>query len=385
MMSAVGDAVQVLPLATALKRAFPSCHISWLIQPGPLSLVRGHPAVEEFILFQRDRRGAGKRGLLSGANAVKSAALALGESARQRRGGRFDLLLDLQVYFKAGLLTALAPARIKLGFDRRRTRDLNWLFTTHRIPPHPRGFAHTQDQYLEFLRYLGVDPDPLEYGLTLTGEELFALRSFYDRLSRPACALVTASSTPRKDWDSQDYARVAEGAYETFGVQPILVGGASPREEAVASRIRSASRVPIMDERGGGLRRLLWLLAGSRVVVSPDTGPMHMARALEVPVVGVFGNTNPKRSGPYRMYEDLVVDGYARYSGEDYPLSPERRRGGMARITPTMVLEKIRLALEQYPSPRPAAMTAPLPPHPRGGPTPGSPPEGPQGISRPRK
>jgi len=100
-----------------------------------------------------------------------------------------------------------------------------------------------------------------------------------------------------------------------------------------------------VDARGGGLRRLLWLLDGSALVVSPDTGPLHMARAMEVPVVGLFGFTNPKRSGPYRRFTELIVDGYARFPGEDYRVSMDRRPGGMGRITTGMVMEKVELAL----------------------------------------
>ena len=86
-------------------------------------------------------------------------------------------------------------------------------------------------------------------------------------------------------------------------------------------------------------------------MISPDTGPLHMARAVEVPVVGLYGFTNPRRSGPYRQYEDLVVDGYARYPGEEYPIGKRRRRKGMRRIRPEMVLAKVQLALRRYGGP----------------------------------
>ena len=96
------------------------------------------------------------------------------------------------------------------------------------------------------------------------------------------------------------------------------------------------------------IRRLVWLLDGSALVVSPDTGPLHVARALDVPVVGLFGRTNPKRTGPYGRFQDLVVDGYATHPGEAYPITPAYR-DGMRRITPEMVEEKIRLARRSYP------------------------------------
>jgi heptosyltransferase I len=96
------------------------------------------------------------------------------------------------------------------------------------------------------------------------------------------------------------------------------------------------------------VRRLLWLIDGSALVISPDSGPLHIARALDVPVVGIYGYTNPKRFGPYRKYTDLVADGYARFEGEDYPPSLEYRPDGMARVRVEMVLEKVHRALHSY-------------------------------------
>ena len=103
----------------------------------------------------------------------------------------------------------------------------------------------------------------------------------------------------------------------------------------------------VIDARADDLRRAMWLMSRSALVLSPDTGPMHIARALGIPVVSLFGHTNPKRSGPYRAFEDLVVDGYATYAGEDYPITPQCRNG-MQRVTVDAVLEKVSLAMQRY-------------------------------------
>ena len=146
MMSAVGDAVHVLPVINALKRANPKTRITWVLQPGPAALVRGHRSVDEIIVFDRSR------GLMAFADVAS-------ELAKRR----FDLVINLQVYFKAGIVTGATHAPIKLGFDRSRARDLNWLFTNRKIPPHP--VQHVQDQYFEFLTALGVSPEPVEWDL----------------------------------------------------------------------------------------------------------------------------------------------------------------------------------------------------------------------------
>jgi heptosyltransferase I len=301
--------------------------------------------VDEFVVFDRGKKGRSVRALSAGLSGIRSAAGTLREIASRLPEGRFDLLLDLQVYLKAGLLTALVPANVKLGFDRRRSRDLNRLFVTHCIPPNPVGFAHIQDQYFEFLHFIGVNPEPVDYGLCLSDEERSSQRAFFSTLDLPGIAVVVGSSDPRKNWTPEGLAEVASRARSQFGLQPVLIGRDSREEERIASEVASRTKGGVIDARGGGLRRLLWLLDGCVLAISPDTGPLHMARAVECPVVGLFGFTNPKRSGPYRRFTDLVVDGYARSPGEAYEINMEKRKGGMGRITPEMVMEKVALAL----------------------------------------
>jgi heptosyltransferase I len=331
MLSALGDAVHVLPVASALKRSWPETRITWVIQPTPHQLVRDHAAIDEFIVFRRSR----------GVHAVKSYR----DLRAQFRGRHFDLALNLQVYMKAGLITALAPAEIKLGFDRRRARDLNWLFTSHRIPA--RETAHVQDQYFEFLEYLGIDPEPVAWGLEITAEERAKQRAFCAPLGR-CCALAVGTSKPAKNWAPEHYARVIDALETDFGLRCVLVGGPSATEREMAERIVGLSRIKPINALGDDVRRLLYLLAGSALVISPDTGPLHLARALDRPVIGLYGYTNPKRYGPYRKYTELIVDGYARYPGEEYPLNAEYREEGMQRVTVEAVLEKAELAKQLY-------------------------------------
>lgn len=331
MLSAIGDAVHVLPVATALKRAWPQSRITWVIQPVPHLLVKDHPAIDDFVIFHRRRGLEGWRGFADFAHDV-----------RERR---FDLLLGLQVYFKAGILTALAPATVKLGFDRERARDMQWLFTTHRIPPHAQ--QHVQDQYFEFVRWLGIDPEPVTWDIRLTDREREAQAAFFSGLDRPACAVVVGTSKPAKNWSPEGFARVLEVVEREHGLTPVLVGGPSPAERRIADEIMARSSAKVVDALGNDLRRLVSILEGSAMTLSPDTGPLHISRALETPVVGLFGYTNPKRSGPYRAYQDLVVDGYAHHPGEPYPIE-HAYRDGMGRITVDMVLEKVALAMERY-------------------------------------
>ncbi|HSG08104.1 MAG TPA: glycosyltransferase family 9 protein [Longimicrobiales bacterium] len=331
MLSAIGDAVHVLPVANALKRAWPECRITWVIQPVALQLVKDHPAIDDFVVFHR------RRGLES--------PMGFADFAQDIRERRFDLLLGLQVYFKAGILTALTTAGVKLGFDRARARDGQWIFTDRRIPP--RAPQHVQDQYFEFLEDLGIDSKPVEWGLRLTEAEMEAQAAFLASLDRPSCAVVVGTSKPEKNWTPEGLARVLEVVERDHGLQPVLVGGPSMAERRIADEILARTSARCVDTLGNDLRKLVWILEGSALTLSPDTGPLHISRALGTPVVGLFGYTNPKRSGPYQLYQDLVVDGYAAYPGEEYPLE-HAYRDGMKRVTVDMVLEKVTLAVERY-------------------------------------
>ncbi len=330
MMSAVGDAVHVLPLLTALKRHSPTSHVTWVLQPGAASLVRGHWAVDEIVEFDRSR----------GWRAYPAVRRAL--AAR-----KFDVVLALQVYFKAGIVTSFTKSPIKLGFDLARARDLNWLFTTHRIPP--REGQHVQDQYFEFLEYLGIPHEPPVWDLGPWDVERAWQREFLADFDRPLAPIVVATSKAEKDWMPERWAEVCDALYGDFGLQPLLVGGRSPREVEAARIIRERARVPVESALGSGLRKLVAILDGGALALSPDTGPLHMAVALNRPVISLMGYTNPRRVGPYRRFHDLMIDAYGD-PGEDYPISMENRPGRMQRISVRDVLDKVQYWRETYAS-----------------------------------
>jgi len=328
MMSAVGDAVHVLPVVNALKRAAPSVHLTWLLQPLPASLVTGHPNVDEIVTVDPKR---GWRGLLDAGRAL-------------RRGG-FDLVIDLQVAFKAGIVTALASAPVKLGFDRARARDLNWLFTNRRIPPHPP--QHVQAQYFEFLAAMGVDPEPVEWRLGPWEGEREWQQEFVAGVGRPYAALNLATSNPDRDWMPDRWAAVVDALHERYGLTSVLVGGPSEREKEIERQIRAAARHQPLSALGSGLRGLVGIIDAAELVIALDSAPLHVSVALGRPVVSLMSNADPRRTGPYARFHDLVVDAY-HDPGERAPVSMKRRPGRMPRITVDSVLEKVELWDARY-------------------------------------
>jgi heptosyltransferase I len=328
MMSAVGDAVHVLPVINAIKRHSPRSRVTWVVQPGPNSLVRDHPSVDETIVFNR----------AAGLRAFRDIRAALDAC-------EFDVVLNLQVYFKAGVVTAFTRAPVKLGFDRVRARDMNTMFTTHTIPPHAP--QHVQDQYFEFLTYLGVPHEPVEWGLGPWSNELEWQRSFVARFDRPLASVVVGTSKAVKDWVPERWAAVCDALYSDYGLQPVLVGGGSERERRAERIILETARHPHVSALGSGLRNLVGILDASALVLAPDTGPLHMAVALDRPVISLMGYTNPKRSGPYRKFHDLIVDAFGD-PGESYDASAKNRPRRMHRIMSRDVLEKVDVWQARY-------------------------------------
>jgi heptosyltransferase I len=343
MMSAVGDTVHVLPIVTALKRRHPAMHLSWVLQSGPAALVRGHPDVDEIIPFAYER---GWRGFL--------------DLRRVLASREFDLVLDLQVSLKAGLVTAFTRAPIKLGFDRARAYDANWLFTTHQIPVGPR--QHVQDQYFEFLAHLGVPHEPVRWGLGPWPSERDAHRAFFQRFDRPVVSIVCGTSDPDRDWLPERWAALCDALSTDFALQPVLVGGPSARERATAAAIIAAcQRSAPVDALGeGGLRGLVGILDGSALVISLDTAPLHISVAVDTPVIALMSQADPKRTGPYGKGLDLVVNAYAEPGDAPDGVLWTRRRGRMQRITVEQVLERVhRWRRTQF---RSSGPSVPLPP-----------------------
>lgn len=325
MMSAVGDTVHVLPVLTALKRHRPQMRVTWLLQPGPASLVRGHPDVEEIIPFHY---GTG----LSAYTNVR----------RELATRAFDFVLALQVSLKAGLVTSFVKAPVKLGFDRARARDMNWLFTTHKIPAGKR--QHVQDQYFEFLAHLGVPVQPVTWNLGPWESERAAQQAFVSQVGKPYAAIVCGTSDADRDWMPERWAAVCDALYRDFGLQPVLVGGPSEREKATAAAIAAGCRIakPFNALGQGGLRGLVGILDAAELVLSLDTAPLHMSVALGRPVIALMSQADPKRTGPYGRGEALVVNAFAEPDDPPDEVLWMRRRGRMSRISVDDVLTRVQ-------------------------------------------
>jgi heptosyltransferase I len=279
-LSAIGDTCHVVPLLRTLQAAWPSTRFSWVIGKLEAKLMSLIPDVE---LITVDK-GAG----LSAYGRLRE--------EMQRRGG-FDLLLHLQLSIRASGAAALIPAPIKLGFDKPRARELQWLFTNRRVAPRQR--EHVLDSFLGFADALGIAHKRVRWDIPLPPDALaYAERLIPD--AQPTLVISACSSHRARNWIAERYATVAEHAVRRHRMRVILCGGPNQLERDMAQEIAGLARVPVIDQVGRDtLPQLLALLARATVLVTPDSGPAHMATMVDTPVIGLYAATNPERSGPY--------------------------------------------------------------------------------------
>lgn len=327
--SAIGDTVHALAFVNGLRKGFPEAQLTWILQNLPYEMVKHQKNIDRFIVF--NRRGS----LLTWRDLI-----------RKLRSEHFDLLLMPQVSIKAGLISLFTRADIKLGFDKKRSREGHWLFTNTKLPAGP--IMHAQDLFFEFLKYLEITPGPPEWNFTFTPEELKWQAAFFDRIERPVVSFVVATSNPQKNWSPDGYAAVIDYVDQHLNLQAMIVGGPSAIERAAAEKIKHQCQTRPIVALEKPIRKTMLQLGGSTLVVAPDTGPLHIAVALGVPTIGLYGFSDPRRCGPYRKYQDLLIDKYSAPGRKEGLISRQTRPNRMPLITPDDVIAKIELALCQY-------------------------------------
>jgi heptosyltransferase I len=331
LLTGLGDVVNGLPLANAIRDAHPRARITWVAEPVPASMLSGHPSIDRIVTY---RRRDGVRGLLPLWRDL-------------RAGEKIDTTLNLNVYFKSAWPTVFSLAPRRIGFGRDRAFEGVWLFSSDRLPAVKR--SHTADMFLEFARHLDIPVGEPEWRIRFTDSELTERARFFENLgSRPVVTIVPASASHKKDWLAERWAAVADSLDRDFGFQAMLAGGPGNREQTIGREIVRLSNAQIHWAMSDSVRRLAWLLSGSSLVIAPDTGPVHIARALNVPVIGLYGHTNPWRVGPWRAFHDLWVDNYTE-PGEPPDASNRRPKWDrMSSITVEQVLAKVQLAADRY-------------------------------------
>lgn len=287
-LSAIGDICHTLPIVRTIQHAWPQTQLTWIIGRTEHGLVHDIPGVEFLVLDK-------KAGL--GGYAALRRVLA-------RR--RFDALLNMQMSLRASLASRLVSTPIRLGFDRERAKDFQWLFTNQRIAP--GGREHVQDSFFGFTKALGIGERVLRWDIPIPDEA----RAFADSVVGNDKVLVISpcSSMSYRNWHASGYAAVADYAVERHGMRVVLTGGPSNLEHEYGRVIGETTREAPLNLIGRtNLKQLLAILARAAAVVAPDSGPAHMATTVGTPVIGLYACTNPDRARPY-LSGEFVVNKY---------------------------------------------------------------------------
>ena len=289
----IGDAVITLPAIAAIRRNFPSAHISILVRPWVADIFRGSPLVDEVIIFDKRGEDKGISGLFSVIKRV--------------RRKEFDLAILLQNAFEAALITFLAGIPERWGYA---TDGRSWLLT--RAVPLSEGIKrkHQVYYYLELLSSLGLETGPPEFHLAPSDEgrkkaEALLSSSGVD-FSHPLVGISPgASYGSAKRWYPERFSAVAERLIREFQAEIIIFGGEGERE--IAHKVVKNIKGKATDISGmTDLSTLIGALSLLDLLITNDSGPMHLASALSIPVVAIFGPTDPATTSPFGDIHKVV-------------------------------------------------------------------------------
>ena len=290
-LSAIGDTCHALAVIRRIQDNWPNAHITWVIGKTEASLMSDIPDIR-FVVFDKSR----------GRAAYRDVRTAL-------QGQRFDVALCMHASLRANLLIRSLPADIRIGFDRARAKDFQWLFTHRRIDA-ARG-EHAMEAMMAFATAIGAIEKPLRWDIPIAAAD----QSFADSYRAPGkpLVLISACSSQRarnfRDWRIENYAAVISHLESRHDARVLLTGGPTAKEKEYGAALSQGSQAINLVGQST-LKQLAALIGAADLVICPDSGPAHMATALGTPVIGLYATSNPGRTGPYNS---------AKYTINRYP------------------------------------------------------------------
>jgi len=329
-LSAIGDVCHAVAMVQAIQRQYPQLKITWVIGKLEYQLLKHLPGIE-FVIFDKSQ---GWRSYLNLHKALK--------------GRRFDVLLHMQVALRATLASLAISAKVRVGFDRARAKEGQWLVTNHRVEP--LAEPHVLDGFMGFAKAIGVSDITPSWNIPVPQADTeFAQRQIAD--GEKVLVICAAASKAERNWLPERYAAVAQHAVNK-GYRVILCGGPTALEKTLADDIANACSAKLDNLVGKtSLTQLLVLLKRASLVLAPDTGPAHMAVTQGTPVIGLYAHSNPSRTGPY-LSQQYVVSAYqeaiaSQQSGEVKWGTRAKGEHLMALISVDAVIEKFDQVIQQ--------------------------------------
>ncbi|MDJ0916778.1 MAG: glycosyltransferase family 9 protein [Woeseiaceae bacterium] len=299
-LSAIGDTCHALAVVRRLQDNWPGSKITWIIGRTEAALMAGIEGVE-FIIFD------------------KSAGLsAYRDIRRQLKGRSFDVALCMHASMRANILYPLIDSPLRLGFDKSRARDFQWLFTNKRIPVGER--EHAMEAMMGFATATGAQETPLRWDIPVGDEDRAIADDLASQHGRLAVISPCTSNRARnfRNWPADRFVHIAH-FLEQRGLHVVLTGGPTDVEQRYGTEIAAACRATNLIGKTS-LKQLIAVFAAAELVICPDSGPAHMATAAGVPVVGLYATSNPDRTGPYlsrQWVANRYPDALRQYLGFD--------------------------------------------------------------------
>lgn len=292
-LSAIGDVCNAVAAVQAIQRRWPEIKITWVIGKVEAMLLDGLPGVE-FVIFD-------KKAGLQGYQELRATL----------KGRKFDVLLQMQVALRASIASLCIKATYKVGFDKKRAKEGQWLFANRRIRAQKQ--PHVLDGFMAFAEVAGVTDLVPRWQMPIAQQDISWASQHFDR-DRRTLIITPAASKAERNWPAERYAAIADYAGDK-GWNIILCGGPTEAEQQLGQQIikhcatKSEKTVPLNLIGKTSLKQLLAVLKQADVVLAPDTGPAHMAVTVATPVIGLYAHSNPERTGPYR-YREFAVSSY---------------------------------------------------------------------------
>ena len=276
--SALGDIVHSLPFLAVIGRRFPHARIDWVVAHGLHLFLEDHPMINRLWVIKKDKW-----------KKLDRIGTTLGEIHELQKGlkaAEYDVCIDLSGLLRSGLISWASRAPFKLGF--RESDEGSPFFYTHKI--HGSMEIHAIDRYLEIAKFMGCRADRIEYPFAPYDPHPPLL----DTLPQEFCVMSVSAGKPANRWPAEKFGQLAAA----LDIPTLLI--ASGAEADIAGEAVSHSNGNAVSLAGKtSLKELIALIAKAKFFVCNDTGPMHIAAALNIPVFAIFGPANPIRTGPY--------------------------------------------------------------------------------------
>jgi len=304
-LSAIGDVIHTLPALNAVRKHHPDAHITWLVEEDAATLIEGHEAFDRILVSKRKRWIKSLR-TASRLSTIKE----IYRFIKVLRDTRYDMILDFQALLKSGILIALARGRRKIGFGKGLEHmEHSYLFLNEHVPAVSMEH-HALSRGLMLLNALGIPTPDVEYNLPVSDhdrkkvDDLLIQHGIMD--ANVVIAINPVAKWETKLWSNEKFARLADRIIDKYDAGIIFTGGSEDR--SIIQDIMSAMNGRALNLAGHTtLKMLAALYEKTELVVSTDTGPMHLAAAVGTPVVALFGPTAPWRTGPYGSGHQVVT------------------------------------------------------------------------------